>query len=185
MEVRKTAAGRRRTLMMGVAGGAALRCAASASPSCRRGVCEECVRSVDPQRAPPQGLAPHWPPDEPRLAQPACGKRNLQTCLLRNHLGIFPTTFRGSEECFPSSSYLFIFFLFGCLKPSLSPLLRYRLTRAFGCQWLPSLQAKGSGTLQLDSNRLPWRCLCLEKRPDLFVVVSLLVSPLGNSSGHE
>lgn len=45
--------------------------------------------------------------------------------------------------------------------------------------------SKRSSTLQLDSNRLPWRLARLEKRPDLFVVVSLLVSPLCNSSLHE
>lgn len=45
--------------------------------------------------------------------------------------------------------------------------------------------SKRSGAPQLDSNRLPWRCLCLEKRPDLFVVVWPGVSPLPNSSRHE
>lgn len=67
LEVRKTAGGRRRTLVAGVAGDAALRLCCISVPELR-GVCEECVRSVDCQRAPRGGslrtglrTSPDWP----------------------------------------------------------------------------------------------------------------------------
>lgn len=80
---------------------------------------------------------------------------------------------------------LFFSFLPVLLSKTISPLFFDTVSLALRLPVVTVATSKRSRTLQLDSNRLPWRYLCLEKRPDLFVVVSLLVSPLCNSSRHE
>lgn len=103
------------------------------------------------------------------------------TSLVTNHFSIFLTTFR---RMFPQL-HSFLSFLSVLLSKTISPPCSDTVWLLVRLPVVTGATSKRSGTLQLDSNRLPWRYLGLEKRPDLFVVVSLLVSPRRNSSRHE
>lgn len=119
MEVKKTAAGRRRTLMMGVVGDAAPRCAASASLSCK-GVCEECVRSVDFQRVPRRGSLHTGLLDEPQLAQPAVGRGTLKRVCSGTISVFFQQPFGEAKNVSPAP--VIFYFLPVRLSEAISPL---------------------------------------------------------------